>query len=145
MLNKLTCQYEQLQLVIDESFVGAKMFNVIDNRLKFIKHIHNKVFGGVDVIMIGKFYQPPTMKDNWIFQNIKNNVSTLPPNFWQTYIQCHELNKFMQQFDMVFIQTLKNIRTITKNTKDIEFIIQFVIDNHPTILLFHFYFIQINL
>jgi hypothetical protein len=60
--------------VIDEtSFVGAKMFNVIDNMLKFIKHIHNKVFGGVDVIMIGEFYQPPPMKDNLIFQNIKNN------------------------------------------------------------------------
>jgi hypothetical protein len=31
-LNRLTCQYEQLQLVvIDEiSLVGAKMFNVID-------------------------------------------------------------------------------------------------------------------
>jgi hypothetical protein len=48
--------------VIDEtSFVGAKMFNVIDNMLKFIKRIHNKVFGGVDVIMIGEFYQPPPM------------------------------------------------------------------------------------
>jgi len=83
--------------VIDEtSFVGAQMFNVINNRLKFIKHNHNKNFGGVDVIMIGEFYQPPSMKDNWIFQNIKNNVNALPPNFWQTYIQCHELNKFMQ-------------------------------------------------
>jgi hypothetical protein len=40
-LNRLTCQYEKLQLVvIDEiSLVGAKMLNVIDNRLMSIKHI----------------------------------------------------------------------------------------------------------
>ncbi len=42
-LNKLTCLYEQLQLVvIDEiSLIGARMFNVIDNRLRSIKHIQN--------------------------------------------------------------------------------------------------------
>jgi hypothetical protein len=52
-LNKLTCQYEQLQLVvIDEiSLVGAKMFDVIYNRLRSIKNIQNKFFGGVDVII----------------------------------------------------------------------------------------------
>jgi hypothetical protein len=52
-LNKLRCPYEQLQLVvIDEiSLVGAKMFNVINNKLKSIKHIQNNFFDGVDVIM----------------------------------------------------------------------------------------------
>ncbi len=65
-LNRLTCWYEQLQLVvIDEiSLVGAKMFNVINNRLKSIKHIQNKKFNGVDVIMIGGFYQTPLVKDS---------------------------------------------------------------------------------
>jgi hypothetical protein len=43
--------------VIDEiSFVGVRMFNVIDNRVRSIKHIQNKFSGGVDVIMIGDFY-----------------------------------------------------------------------------------------
>jgi hypothetical protein len=57
-LNKLTCQYEQLQLVLldEKSLVGVRMFNVIDYRLKSIKHIQNKLFGGVDVIMSGDFY-----------------------------------------------------------------------------------------
>jgi hypothetical protein len=51
--------------VIDEiSLVGAKMFNVINNRLKSIKHIQNKKFNGVDVIMIGGFYQTPLVKDS---------------------------------------------------------------------------------
>jgi len=47
----------------------------------------------------------------------------------------------MQQFDMIFIQTLNKCHTTTENTKDIKF----VIDNHPMILLFYIYFIQINL
>ncbi len=65
-LNRLTCQYEQLQLVvIDEiSLVGARMFNVINNRLRSIKHIQNKFFGGVDVIMIGDFYEAPHVKNS---------------------------------------------------------------------------------
>ncbi len=58
MLNMLTYWYEQLQLVvIDEiSLVGAKMLDVINNRLKSIKHIQNKFFDGVDVIMTSDFY-----------------------------------------------------------------------------------------
>jgi hypothetical protein len=64
------------------------MFNVIDNNLRSTKHIQNNFFGGVDVIMIGDFFQAPLMKDSWIFQNIKDNVNTLAPNFWQTNVQC---------------------------------------------------------
>ncbi len=52
-LNKFTCQYEQLQLVVIDgiSLIGARMFNVINNRLRSIKHIQNKLFGGVYVIL----------------------------------------------------------------------------------------------
>jgi hypothetical protein len=31
--------------------------------------------------MIGDFYQAPPMKDNWIFQNIEDNVNALTPDF----------------------------------------------------------------
>jgi hypothetical protein len=51
--------------VINEiSLVNAIMFNVIDNKLRSIKHIQNNFFGGVDVIMASDFYQAPPMKDN---------------------------------------------------------------------------------
>jgi hypothetical protein len=72
-LNRLTYRYVQLQLVmIDKiSLVDVKMFNVIDNKLRSIKHIQNKFFGDVDVILTSYLYQTPHMKDNWIFQNIK--------------------------------------------------------------------------
>jgi hypothetical protein len=86
-LNRLTCRYEQLRfLVIDEiSFIGAIMFNVIDNRLRSLKHIQKKFFGGVHGIMTCEFYQTPLLKDNWMFQNIKENVNALTPKFCQTY------------------------------------------------------------
>jgi hypothetical protein len=43
--------------MIDEiSFVGVRMLNVIDNKLRSIKHIRNKFFGGVDVFMTSDFY-----------------------------------------------------------------------------------------
>ncbi len=58
----------------------------MDNRLRSIKHIQNKKIGGFDVIMTSDFYQAPPMKDNWIFQNIKDNVNAFAPNFGQTYV-----------------------------------------------------------
>jgi hypothetical protein len=98
------------------------MFNIINNRLISIKHIQNNFFGGVDFIMISDFYQAPPVKNSWSFQNAKCNVIALAPNFWQTYVQCYELNKIMWQSDIVFIQILNKFCTATKNTKDIEFI-----------------------
>jgi len=59
-------QYEQLQLVmIDEiSLIDAIMINVINNRLRFIKHIQNKFCGGLELIMINDFYQASDVKDS---------------------------------------------------------------------------------
>jgi hypothetical protein len=39
-------QYEKLQfIVLDEvSLIGARMFNVVDRRLRSIKHVQNKFF-----------------------------------------------------------------------------------------------------
>jgi hypothetical protein len=46
--------------VINEtSFVGGRMLNVVDKRLRSIKHIQNNFFGGVDVYMRSDFYQTP--------------------------------------------------------------------------------------
>jgi hypothetical protein len=46
--------------VIDEiSLVGARIFNVIDNKQRSIKHIQNNFFGGVDVLMTSDLCQSP--------------------------------------------------------------------------------------
>ncbi len=73
--------------MIDEiSLVGVRMFNVINNKLRPIKHIQKKFLGDLNIIMTCDFYQVPHVKDNWIFQNIENNVDALTPIFWQIYI-----------------------------------------------------------
>jgi hypothetical protein len=46
--------------------------------------------------MTSDCYQAALVIDSWIFQNIKDNVNALAPKFWQTYVQCYELNKVMQ-------------------------------------------------
>jgi len=79
--------------VIDEtSLVGGRMLDVVDKRLRSIKHIQNNFFGGVDVYMRSDFYQSPFVKDSWIFQIFKDNINALALNFWQTHVQCYELN-----------------------------------------------------
>jgi len=57
-------RYEQLQLVmIDEiSLIDVIMINVINNRLMFIKHIQNKIYGGLELIMINDFDQASHVK-----------------------------------------------------------------------------------
>jgi hypothetical protein len=51
--------------VIDEiSLVGDGMFDVINNKLRSIKHNQNKVFGGVDIIMTNDLYHTPLVKDS---------------------------------------------------------------------------------
>jgi len=37
-------------MIFEISLVGARMLNVIDNRLRSIKHIQNKFFCGVDAL-----------------------------------------------------------------------------------------------
>ncbi len=58
LLNRLTCWYEQLQLIVMDEIllVGVRMFNVINNKLRSIKHIQKNIFGGVDVIMRNDLY-----------------------------------------------------------------------------------------
>jgi hypothetical protein len=53
--------FNQLQLVvIDEVFlVDNRMLSFIDHILHVIKQVHKELMGGLDVIMIGDFYQTP--------------------------------------------------------------------------------------
>jgi hypothetical protein len=55
------------------------------------------------------------MKDNWIFQNIKDNVNALHQTFGKHMFVMNLIN-------MVFIQTLNKFRTTIENAKDIQFI-----------------------
>jgi hypothetical protein len=64
-LNKLmfTLIWTKQLVVIDEiSFVGVRMFNVIDHRLRSIKYSQNQFSSGLDIIMKGGFCQTPPWK-----------------------------------------------------------------------------------
>ncbi len=51
--------------MIDEiSLISARMMNVINNRLRFIKHIQNKICGDLELIMINDLFQASHVKDN---------------------------------------------------------------------------------
>ena len=56
------------------SFVKARMLEAVDQRLRSVKHLQNKYFGGVDVIVCGDFYQAPPIQDKWAFQKLNNGL-----------------------------------------------------------------------
>ena len=55
------------------------MFNYIDQRLREIKGVRHKLFGGTNIIMCGDLSQLPPVQDCWIFQCI----GTAPNNSFE--------------------------------------------------------------
>jgi hypothetical protein len=111
-LGKFTSQYEQLQfIVLDEvSLDGARMLNAIDQNLHSIKHVQNNLFGSLDMIGTSDFYQPPLLRDKWVFQKINEGLNAIASNFWHDHIKCYELNTIMRQNDLMFINILNRFR-----------------------------------
>ena len=57
-------------LIIDEvSLVGNKLFRFIHWRLQEIKHVYNKPFAGVNILVCGDLSQLKPIGSAWIFQN----------------------------------------------------------------------------
>jgi hypothetical protein len=82
------------------------MLTFIDSRLRNIKRIHNKIMGGLDVIMIGYFYQATLVQDPWILKSRINGLNVLGTHLWQENIKCYELKQVMHQNDLQFIHIL---------------------------------------
>ena len=112
-------------LIIDEvSMVRADILDVIDTALKVLRKVHNKPFGGVQVVLIGDLYQlPPVVKDkDWeilsqfydtpFFFSAKV-IEKTPP----VYI---ELTKIYRQSDGRFIDLLNRVRTNTVSMEDMQ-------------------------
>jgi hypothetical protein len=58
-LDSLNKKIQHLQLImLDEiSLIEKKIIKFIDIQLRSIKHVHNKFFKNLDIIVIGDFYQ----------------------------------------------------------------------------------------
>jgi hypothetical protein len=98
------------------------MLDAINKTRRSIKHVQNKFFGGVDVIVIGYFYQAPPIRDKWVFQRIDEGLNTITPNFWHDHIECYELSTMMGQNDFMFINILNRFRKAVHTVKDIDII-----------------------
>lgn len=81
VLNTLRMKYRNLTIImIDEiSMVGNKMFSLIESRLKKMKE-NKQTFGGLSVIVIGDLLQLKPVAGSWVFDNLKNGITSLAPN-----------------------------------------------------------------
>jgi hypothetical protein len=87
-------------MVLDEiSLIGKRILKFTDLRLRSIKRVHINVFGNLDVIIIGDFYQVQLVRDARILKINMNNIDSLTPTFWMEEIKCYELKQVMCQID----------------------------------------------
>jgi hypothetical protein len=56
--------------------------------------------GGLDLIMIGDFYEAPMVQDSWIYSSKYIGFNILATNFWHENVKCYELHKIMRQNDV---------------------------------------------
>ncbi len=131
--DSLTKHYDQLHLlIIDEiSLVSNRMLSFIDRRLWIIKQVHNQFMGGLDVIMIGDFYQTLLFWDSWIFLSKNIGFNILATNFWHENVKCYKLHKIMKQNDVHFISILNRFQIASQTNEDIHFINDFYLKPPP--------------
>ena len=115
-LDNMRCQLGVLQiLVIDEiSMISKKLFATIDARLRQIKGLRNKPFGGVSILAVGDFYQLPPILAKPLC--IPESTSLL--NLWDEHFEVMELTDIMRQKDdEEFAKLLNRIREKPKTEK----------------------------
>ncbi len=61
--------------------------------------------GGLDIRMIGDFYQVLLVQDSWIFSSKNIGFNILTTNFWHENVKCYELHTIMRQNDDHLINT----------------------------------------
>jgi hypothetical protein len=81
------------------------MLSFIDHKLQIIKQVHNQFMGGLDIRMIGDFYQVLLVQDSWIFSSKNIGFNILTTNFWHENVKCYELHTIMRQNDDHLINT----------------------------------------
>lgn len=126
-------------LAIDEiSMISSKVFDLLNQVFQGVRE-NEKVFGGIQVIAIGDFFQlPPVSQDN-------NADFCFSSSAWQeANFKKFELTEVFRQSDIRFIQLLNNIRHAALNEEDIALLEHRQSKNidaslSPTILVTHNY------
>lgn len=112
-------------LIIDEvSMLRADLLDAIDHRMRSVRGVYDKSFGGAQVLLIGDLHQlPPVVKDEEWHVLRKWYAS---PHFFESLAireagYAHiELDKIFRQRDAQFIDILNNLRNNTVTKADVD-------------------------
>ena len=134
----LPWKFENTRLmVIDEvSMVGTNLFSKISLRLQEILDLHPKwkfqSFGGLDMFLLGDFFQLPPVLDRYIFLNstLRGRCEALSKNHYQDNVCCYTLtekmrsqedSKFGDLCDAIAYETLtKELQNLLESRCDIH-------------------------
>jgi ATP-dependent DNA helicase PIF1 len=121
VLNNL--EYHVKHLIIDEvSMVRADMLDFIDRQLQYVKK-NNLPFGGIQVIIVGDFYQLPPVCNNIERKELKENGYESEFAFSARCFDVFkvlQLNEVLRQADPVFLSLLHSARTGDVSIKQVE-------------------------
>ena len=103
------------RIIIDEiSMVRADLLDMVDHRLRTVRE-DNSPFGGVQIIMVGDFYQLPpvlTWNEREVFEEIYDSNFVFSAKVFRLLpLYTIELGKVYRQPDAHFVELLGNIRT----------------------------------
>jgi len=112
-------------LIIDEvSMLRADLLDAIDYRMRSVRGVFNKAFGGVQVLMIGDLYQlPPIVKEHeWgLLKRYYHSAYFFEAKALQSEgFVFLELDKVFRQSDDRFIALLNHLRENQITQEDIE-------------------------
>ena len=99
-LNTLRAKYINLKWIISDeiSMVSNNMLKYINFRLQEIKS-NSQLFGGINIIAVGDFYQLKPVKEQFIFEDYRENYGPLATNLWNENFKIYELTEIMRQKD----------------------------------------------
>jgi ATP-dependent DNA helicase PIF1 len=107
-------------LIIDEiSMMDNQLFELIHNLLMKIKNCFDKPFGGVQMILVGDFYQLPPIENNYCFTSHIWNLLNPIPIILTSIIR--------QKDDLVLQEILEEIRNDKPSEKTINILKSLII------------------
>ena len=125
-------------LIIDEfSMVGKRMLRFIHLRLQEIC-ANQKLFGGMNILLVGDLHQLKPVKDGWIFEDMDGAYGGLAPNLFKENFNIFELSEIMRQKDdKPFAETLNRIRCGTHTPQDMALLRTRLISTQQAMALSH--------
>ena len=126
-----------LYLIIDEvSMMGASLLALLNARLNELKSIEARdgtVYGGINVIFCGDFYQLPPVSAGVVYDSKANfGDHNLGPHLWKDYVTFTELTEVIRsKGDAAFTALCHRVRTGAQTEEDKETLRSRVVGYQP--------------